>query len=178
MRLLEDELEKALKLDIRKKIYNVIKKNPGLHFRELQRRVGIATGALQYHTDYLMKKHLVRIEKETKFIRYYLVRQNFEDTALMSFLRQESMRKILVFLMQRKFANNISISKASGLSTSTASWHLDKLSEAGIIEKSRKGRKTYYRISDKERVASLLVSYRKSFLDDVVDNFVEIWEDM
>ena len=52
-----DALEEALKLDIRKKIYNTVKKNPGLHFREIQRRVEIATGALQYHLDYLQKKH-------------------------------------------------------------------------------------------------------------------------
>ena len=173
-----DELEQALKLDVRKKIYNTIKRNPGLHFRELQRRVGIATGAMQYHLDYLTKKHLIKTERETKFLRYYLVRQTFEETGLMSLLRQESIRKIIVFLMQRRFANNTNISQIVGLSPSTTSWHLEKLVENEIIEKSRRGRKTYFKIVDKERIANLLVSYRRSFLDEVVNNFVEVWEEI
>ncbi|HLC79813.1 MAG TPA: winged helix-turn-helix transcriptional regulator [archaeon] len=175
---MEDELELALKLDVRKKIYNTIKKNPGLHFRELQRRVGIATGAMQYHLDYLVKKHLVKIEREVKFIRYYLVRQEFEETALMSLLRQESIRKIIVFLMQRRFANNMTVASSIGLSASTTSWHLEKLAEAGIVEKIPRGRKTYFKIIDKQRIANLLVDYRRSFLDEMVNNFVEVWEEI
>lgn len=173
-----DELEQALKLEVRKKIYNTIKRNPGLHFRELQRRVGIATGAMQYHLDYLMKKHLIKTEREIKFLRYYLVRQTFEETDLMSLLRQESIRKIIVFLMQRRFANNTNISQVVGLSPSTTSWHLEKLVENGVVEKSRRGRKTYFKIVDKERIANLLVSYRRSFMDEVVNNFVEVWEEI
>ena len=173
-----DELEQALKLDVRKKIYNTIKRNPGLHFRELQRRVGIATGAMQYHLDYLMKKHLIKTERETKFLRYYLVRQDFEETDLMSLLRQDSIRKIIVFLMQRRFANNTNISQVVGLSPSTTSWHLEKLVENEIIEKSRRGRKTYFKIVDKGKIAELLVKYRRSFLDEVVNNFVEVWEEI
>ncbi|MBI4210871.1 MAG: winged helix-turn-helix transcriptional regulator [Candidatus Diapherotrites archaeon] len=175
---MDDNLEQALQLDVRKKLYNTISRNPGLHFRELQRRVGIATGALQYHLDYLAKKHLVRAEKETKFMRYYLVRQDFRETDLMSLLRQESMRKIIVFLMQRRFANNNAISAGVSLSPSTTSWHLDKLSESGYIERWRRGKRTYYKVVDKDRIASLLVGYRRSFLDEVVNNFVEVWEEM
>ncbi len=173
-----DELEEALKLDVRKKIYGTIKRNPGLHFRELQRRVEIATGALQYHLDFLQKKHLVKTERETKFLRYYLVRQDFVETDLMGLLRQESIRRIAVFLMQRRFANNTTIAHEVGLSPSTTSWHLEKLAENNVIEKQRKGRKTYYKIVDKEKVAELLVKYRRSFLDDVVNNFVEVWEEI
>ncbi|HZX19620.1 MAG TPA: winged helix-turn-helix transcriptional regulator [archaeon] len=173
-----DALEEALKLDIRKKIYNTVKKNPGLHFREIQRRVEIATGALQYHLDYLQKKHLIKTERETKFLRYYLVRQDFAETGLMALLRQDSIRKIVVFLLQRRFANNTTISLQVGLSPSTTSWHLEKLVENGIVEKERKGRKTYFKISDKDRIATLLVDYRRSFLDEVVNNFVEVWEEI
>ncbi len=175
---MDDELEVALQLDIRKKIYNTMKRNPGLHFRELQRRVGIATGALQYHLDFLQKRHLIKSEKETKFIRYYLVRQQFYDTPLMSLLRQDSMRKIIVFLMQKRFAANQTVSKGVQLSPSTTSWHLEKLSESGVVEKSKRGRKTIFKIADKGRVANILVAYKRSFLDEVVDNFVEVWEEI
>src|SRR3989344_3157639 len=115
---MDEVLEEALQLEVRKKIYNTVKRNPGLHFRELQRRVGIATGALQYHLDYLAKKHLVKTERETKFLRYYLVRQDFAETGLMALLRQDSIRAIMVFLMQRRFANNNTIAASVNLSPS------------------------------------------------------------
>ena len=173
-----DNLEEALRLEVRRKIYGTVQQNPGLHFREIQRRVGIATGALQYHLDYLGKKHLVRSEKDAKFLRYYLVREEFKDTQLMGLLRQGSMRKIIVFLMQRRFANNVTISNAVGLSPSTTSWHVEKLSGAGILSGRKHGRKSYYSLADKDRVAQLLVGYKASFLDEMVDNFVEVWEEI
>ena len=159
-----DPLEDALRLEIRKKIYGTIKRNPGLHFREIQRRVGIATGALQYHLDYLQKRHLLKVERETKFIRYYLVRQEFAETALMSLLRQDSIRKIIVFLLPKRYATNELVSQNVALSSSTTSFHLEKLAESGIVEKIKRGAKTYYRISDKDRIADILVKYRRSFL--------------
>ena len=128
--------------------------------------------------DMLQKKHLIKTERETKFLRYYLVRQDFEDTALMSLLRQGSMRKIIVFLLQKKFTTNASISKNVELSPSTTSWHLEKLAESGIVEKTRRGRKIFYRIVDKQTIADILVNYRRSFLDEVVNNFVEVWEEI
>lgn len=173
-----DPLEEALRLEVRRKIYDTIKENPGLHFRELQRRVDIATGALQYHLDYLGKKHLVKTEREAKFLRYYLVREKFDDTKLMSLLRQESIRKIVVFLMQKRAVMLETISANAGLSPSTVSWHLDKLSESQIIEKSRRGRKIFFKVVDKEKVGKMLVDYKESFLDEIVDNFVEVWEEM
>ena len=175
---MDDVLESALKLEVRKKIYNTIKRNPGLHFRELQRRVGIATGALQYHLDFLQKKHLVKSEKETKFIRYYLIRQQFDDTELMSLLRQESIRRIMLFLMQKRFATNQSVSGGVELSPSTTATHLEKLSESGIVERFESRGKMAYRVADKQRVADLLVNYRRSFLDEMVNNFVEVWEEI
>jgi predicted transcriptional regulator len=173
---MQDALEEALRLDARKKIYEIIKSNPGLHFRELQRRSGLATGALQYHLDYLVKKHLVKTERDSKFLRYFLVRERFDDVKLMSLLRQDSIRGIVVFLMGKRSAVFETIVKNSGLSSSTVSWHLEKLVEFQIVQKYVSGKKTFYKIVDKDRVASILVGYKESFLDSVVDNFVEVWE--
>ncbi|MDD5148165.1 MAG: metalloregulator ArsR/SmtB family transcription factor, partial [Candidatus ainarchaeum sp.] len=138
----------ALFLDTRQRIYNLIEQNPGLHFREIQRRTGLAVGSLQYHLDYLAKKHIVRIEKRGKFTRYYSVQghQLGESQQTMSLLRQESLRKIMIFLLTKRRANNTRIAEALGLSPSTISWHLEKLVSAGLLEKKRKGRKIYYKV--------------------------------
>jgi len=175
-----DELEYSLQLDTRKKLYEAIEENPGLHFRELQRRVSLATGSLQYHLDFLHKKHLIRIEKQGKFNRYYTVRgrQFGEDSKLMSLLRQESMRKIIVFLLQKKQANNSEIAENIKLSASTTSTHIKKLIELNLIQKKSKGKEKVYCITEPDKIASMLVEYKKSFLDEIVDNFADIWQQL
>lgn len=174
------ELEEALALKVREQIYKAIEKAPGLHFRELQRRTNLAVGSLQYHIDYLQRAHLIRTDRHGKFVRYYTIRgkQLGEDTRTMSLLRQPSLRQICMFLLTRRSANNAKIASHLNLSPSTTSWHVTKLVDAEILGKRRRGRKTFFYIQDKDRVAKLLTGYRKSFLDEAVDNFAQIWKEM
>lgn len=168
----------ALALGAREKIYSTINKNPGLHFRELQRRTELATGSLQYHLDYLVRRNLIKPVKHGKFVRYYGARgqQLGEDETLMNLLRQESLRKIALFLLTRKSATNFTIASALGLSPSTISWHLNKLVSANIVAVRKRFRKKYFYLADAEKVKGMLRSYRKSFLDELVDHFVDIWD--
>ena len=108
-------IEEAVVLTPRDKIYSVIVQNPGLHFREIQRRTGVATGALQYHTDYLKKKSFIREEKEGKFSRFYALNSQVKDSKLMNLLRQDSVRKIILFLMNKRRAGLHSISEGVSL---------------------------------------------------------------
>ncbi|MFH0954703.1 MAG: winged helix-turn-helix transcriptional regulator [Candidatus Micrarchaeota archaeon] len=167
-----------LELDTRNKLYKIIEKSPGLHFREIQRRSGLAVGALQYHLDYLQKRSFVSVQKEGKFVRYYALRtkKTVENKGLMSLLRQEQPRHILLFLLQRKFAANERIAEAVNLSQSTTSTYLKKMLESGVIERKKQGRKIIFLVVNKGQVAELLSQYKKSFLDELVDNFVDVWQ--
>ena len=54
------ERSEILNLENRRKIYNYIRDNPGLHLRELSRRLNIAYYNLDYHIRYL-KLSLIHI---------------------------------------------------------------------------------------------------------------------
>ncbi len=167
----------ALNLESRRKIYDLIQKNPGLHFREIERRTGLAVGSLQYHLDYLQKNHLIKSFRQGKFLRYYSVKESVvEEKAGMSFLRKPSARKIILFLLEKKKANNFDISKAVSLSPSTTSWHLDQLVNEGVVEKEKRGRESFFYLIKPNEIASLLVEHQQSFVDELVDSFVEVWE--
>ena len=174
------DLDSALALGARDKIYRVISKNPGLHFRELQRRTGLATGSLQYHLDYLTKRQLVKFAKQGKFVRYYSTKgeQFGENETLMNLLRQDSLRKIVLFLLTRRSATNPVIANAVGLSPSTISWHLNKLVVGGVVAVRKRMRKKYFYLVSPETAKELLRVHRGSFLDELVDHFVEIWDSM
>jgi predicted transcriptional regulator len=178
----DEGFAKALQLDVRKRIYDTIEASPGLHFREIQRRTGLAVGSLQYHLDYLQKHHILRTQTEGKFVRYYSVRGQSVEThpqtqigqQTMAFLRHASTRKIILFLLTEKRANNERIAEEILLSPSTTSWHLDKLVEAGVLQRAREGRKTFFTLTNPESAKHLLVNFKQSFLDQAVDNFVEL----
>ncbi|MFA5357557.1 MAG: winged helix-turn-helix transcriptional regulator [archaeon] len=170
-------LDEVIALSPRDRIYSTIAKNPGLHFREVQRRTSIATGALQYHIDCLKKKRLIREEKEGKFSRFYSLGGGEINSVLMNLLRQTSVRRIILFLMKRRRAPLPQIAGGVGLSVSTASFHLQKLLQAQVVVQKNYGKKTYFFLSDKDAVLEILLSYKGSFLDELVDNFTELWEE-
>ena len=169
-------LEEVMTLTPRDKILSTIAQNPGLHFREIQRRVGIATGALQYHLDYLKKKNFIREEKQGKFSHFYALQAENVDSSLMNLLRQESVRKIVIFLMNRRIATLPSISKTIGLSLSTTSFHMQKLLLSKVVTQKNVRGKIYFSLTNKERVLAILVQYKESFLDSLVDSFIDTWE--
>lgn len=72
--------------------------------------------------------------------------------------------------------NNKELSEAVGLSPSTISWHLNKLLDAGILKKEKEGRMSNFTIKYLELVAELLITYKESFLDSILDSFIEMWE--
>jgi len=176
----KDNLEEATQLNSRKQIYNLINSNPGLHFREIQRRTNIAVGSLQYHLDVLKKKHLIRIEKDGKFNRFYSIRgtQLGENERLMELLRKETTRRILIYLIEHPGATNQEIANNLNINNSSVSWQLDKLWQEGILEKEKEGKETKFFIIVRDKIKDLLINYRKTFLDEIVDRFVETWENI
>jgi predicted transcriptional regulator len=172
-----ESLDEAVAITPRDKIYSTIVQNPGLHFREIQRRVGFATGAMQYHLDYLKRKNFVREQKEGKFSRFYASEEKEIDSRLMNLLRQKQVRLIVLFLLNRRRATINVIADSTEMSISTANFHMKKLVEGGIVEEEKQKELTFYSVKEKEPIVELLIEHKSSFLDKLVDNFVSIWEE-
>jgi predicted transcriptional regulator len=165
-------------LETRRKNYEQIKKSPGIHFRELERRLQMVVGNLQYHLQYLEKKNLIGASNDGDYVRYFVKDRSLSETErkIMYFLRRSGCRHILLQLLNNPDLNNKELSQAVGLSPSTISWNLNKLVEAGIIEREKTGRISKFTIIDPPAIAELLICYKESFLDTLVDGFIEMWE--
>ncbi len=166
-----------LQLETRKRIYDCIVASPGLHFREIQRRVGIATGSIDYHLHYLHRHALIRTEKVGKYVRYYPFTKNFsdEEKKFLSLLRQKNVRRILIYTIEKRTANPADIAAVLGFSPSTLSWYLKKLEETGIIVHTKRGRFRNYKVVDKDTIVKYLILHKSSFLDEMVDRFIDTW---
>src|SRR3989338_66396 len=167
--LLEERERKILEVDSRKKIYSVVKEFAGSHFREIERKSGLSTGSVKHHLDYLAKSGLIACEKKGSNLRYFPHEFQPGSKKLMGLLLQESVRKILLFLLAHEQPNHEQIVANVGLSPSTVSWHLKKLEEEQVIRRSRTGRKVFYTLlADKSSIMNLLITYQESFFDTLV----------
>jgi predicted transcriptional regulator len=167
-----------LELESRRRIYDQIKRSPGIHFRELERRLQMVVGNLQYHLQYMEKKNLIRASNDEDYVRYFVKDKSLSENErkILSLLRRSGCRHILIQLLNNPKLNNKELSQAVCLSPSTISWNLNKLIETGIIERKKTGRISSFTIVDPAAVAELLICYKESFLDSLVDGFIEMWE--
>ena len=165
--------DKALELGVRKKIYNLVREHAGSHFRDIERKSKLPATSLRYHLNYLSKHTLIKIEKDGGYLRYF-PNEFIHDKHLMSLLRQESIRKILLLLLNGKKSYS-EIVDFLGLSTSTVSVHLTKLSH--VLKSVKIGRETYYELNmNPEEIMRLVITYQESFLDQMVDRVIEMWD--
>ena len=170
--------QQHLELEVRRRIYICIAESPGLHFREIQRRTGLATGSIDYHIHFLHKNGMIRTERDKNYVRYYPLTKNWseEEKEVLNLLRNTKMRHILIFLLEMKKSTPLKISEYTGISLSTLSWYLKQLQTKGVISQKKKGRFRFYRVEDPEKIVKYLVAHKSSFLDTIVDRFIETWE--
>jgi predicted transcriptional regulator len=163
-----------LELESRRRIYTFVRDNPGVYMREIQRALGMGTGVLQYQLDYLVKNGLLSVYMDGRRKRYYCTEKvSAPDKHVLALLRQKIPRRILMVCISENGANMEKIMEFAGASKSNIDFYISKMMKAGIMEeKDENGEKIYY-VKEPERIADLIITYRESYLDDLVDRFVE-----
>jgi len=160
-------------------ILQAIKLFPGIHFRALQRMLGIANGSLQYHLDVLEDQGLVRRFKGYGYTRFYPLECRDINPKAMSVVTHPTVERILDILLQRKEITLKEVSEMLGISTSTALWHLRRLENAGVVTKDKngktQGRKHVYKLRNEKEVETMLKNRRLSLLDKLSNNWIELW---
>jgi len=169
--------KRLLEVGIRQKLFTLISECPGIHFRDAQRRTESATGNLTYHLNCLVKAGLLTTVRDGKYLRYYASNGgSYEEKGILDLARRKTDRHILLLILQNETNTNEELSKNLGLSPSTISWHIKKLIETNILSVKTKGRKVFYSVNSKELVSGILIKYKESYMDKLVDRFVEMWE--
>ncbi len=171
--------EEVLELENRRNIYQLLTKYPGMYLREMEKELGLAVGVLEYNLNYLEKKDILMVEREGNRKRYF-VREGFSfgDKTTVGLLRQEIPRRIVLFLMLHENASFQDVLAQFKISKSTLSFHIKKLTEANVVGAEKDGRSTNYHVIDPENTARVILTYKASFLDSLVDRFAEVWGDM
>ena len=159
--------------DSQSNILRAISKYPGIRYKELARKTGLANGVLTYHLNILEQFGYLNKFRHNNATRYYPLNIPNRDLKIISHLRVYSEKDIILFLLGHDFCTFNEIVEYSRKAPSTVSWHLKRLCEGGILVVHH-GEYNLYRINDKKLVNHMLHKYKESFTDKVVSNFVDI----
>lgn len=155
-----------------------IEKFPGIRYRELMRLVKITNGVMSYNINFLEKTGVINIERQGGVTRFYPTHMQEYDRAVIGKLRQKTARQIVLFILSNESISFNDIVAHVKCAPSTASWHLKKLREVDLVQTKQVNGHLLYIVNQKDQVVSLLNTYRASFLDEMVDSFVDTWHEL
>lgn len=165
----------------RDRITDAVRRFPGIHLRGLERESGISSSLITYHLKELLAEGLVRDEDVHGYSRYFpgprsegphLLR---EDRILLGALREKVPLELTLHLLERGPQKHKDLAELLGLSKGTVSYHLKKLVELGIVEKTSRGEQKGFALKDPERVRDLINRFHPT--PEVVDEFAALWDD-
>lgn len=164
-----------LELESRRRVYALVRERPGMYLREIQRALDMPMGALEYHLDRLEKGGLVTSAQDTNK-RFFPAEMDVRDKRYLALLRQRAARHVVLQLLEHPGASHGEVAAATGLAPSTLSFYLARLVEAGVAERRSAGRENRYTLLDPGRAHHLLLAYAPSFLDRVLDGFLDSFD--
>lgn len=168
----------AAEIDVKAILLERIEQNPGIRYRELLRLTGLVNGVLTYHVAALEKSGTIKVDRQSRMTRYYPVSVPENESNVLKYVRHEPARQIVLFILDHDLCTFNEIVDHLDKAPSTASSHLKRLKDAGIISVRYGEHYQLYRLADKELVAEVLSKYRASFADKVVDNYAEMMEEL
>lgn len=172
-------MDEALNLENRRRIYHYISRHPGTYLREMERELGLQTGVLSYHLDYMERRGVLRVEDDGYRKRYFPSdRFHIRDRRTIAVLRQPAPRRIVMHILINGPSSFNQLLAVMDCAKSTLSYHLGRMLRREILRVEKRERESWYDIKDANATADLLIALRESLECDAVDRFVEIWEEL
>jgi predicted transcriptional regulator len=173
-----EEIESS-KADTRKKIYDLIAQQPGLHISKIAKILIISHQLTEYHLFQMEKENLITsVKLKTGYFKRYYIKESgvgFKEKRILALLRQEHLLKIILYLYRYPNITHRDLVKKLKIAPSTLSYHLGKLLDYDLIDFKDQGREREY-ILKYER--ELIWTIRKYKLHRLIEGFADLWKDL
>jgi predicted transcriptional regulator len=170
--------EDLLALPTRRRVYDAVRRSPGIGAREVQREANTGWGETVYHLDRLTEAHLLHRERSGHQDHYFVAAVPLGDRGLLRLTRSPSARRLLVALLETPDSTVPDLTSRTGLSAGRISVHIGRMARLGLLRTGRRDRFRTFEVGDRERVLRLLVSYRESLADEWVERLLETWSEL
>jgi len=171
-------------VETRRSIFETIRSSPGLHLRELSRRLKLQTSLVEYHVRELLQNDLIMEVKEGGYRRFYpgedpsfgLRGFSSRQRKVLHFLRQDIPLRIVLLMIDQGGCTHKEILCHVPVGDSTLSYHLSRMIDAGIVERYRDEWGKGFRLVDQREVMWLMMRGRIGAVT-VVDGLVDAFSD-
>jgi DNA-binding transcriptional ArsR family regulator len=138
-------------------ILKYIDRVPGIRYRELLRLTGLANGTLEYNLKTLERTNRVKVfRQDGRRVGYYPIGFRSDEYQILEHIKNKVAKKIVLFILDNALCTFDRILENIKKAASTLSWHLKRLSEAGIISITYGHRRLQlYRVVDSKLVSGL-----------------------
>jgi predicted transcriptional regulator len=158
-------------------IYKYIVNYPGVHLRKICRELGLAMGDTQYQLSILEKEGRIKSKRVGNHRHYYPVTiPNEQNELILAFLRQETTKDILVYLMENPGSTQQALANFKNVSAPTIKWHMSRLIESELVVVTREGKVIKYFIKDPRGLTSSLKNYMPALWNNLVNRLAEKFE--
>ena len=164
----------------RAQVLQAVRRYPGIHVREIERRLGLPSRLAAYHLEQLQADGEVQCMHEPGFARYFpslgKPKWTRREMQFLGLMRHSVALRITVLLLSEGGLPQGQLAKRLDLAKASASYHLALLEKAGLTQVRRDGRKRIYSLVDPAHVRGLLANFTP--IPEDLDTFTSIWNDL
>ncbi len=175
--------EGCLEVETRRLVLDLVREKPGLHMREIARRLKLSTSLVEYHLRALISDEMITSMKEEGYRRFYpgddlkeRIPLTRDQKRKLNLLRQNTPLMIISMLLERSPLQHREIGETVEVSPSTLSYHLKRMVRVGLLRKVRAGEEKGYHLFDRRETVWILMTGDVS-PPTVVDGLIETWDE-
>ena len=110
--------------------------------------------------------------------RYYSINIPTQESDILRQLRNKVSRQIIKLILEHDLCTFNKIVEHLKKASSTTSWHLKRLKEAGMVSVKYEDGYQLYSIMNPELISDVLYKYKESFIYAVVNNYAHMVEEL
>ena len=109
------------------KVYQIIKENTGIYFREICRKLNKQNGVIQYNLQKLIENDEIKSIKDGRYRRYFANNENVEKQKAMCLFKRERIKDILLILIDEKQITIEELAKQLNITKQAINWNIKKI---------------------------------------------------
>ena len=154
-------------------ILQIISENPGISYSEIMRQTGFKNGVLSHHLSKIEESGKALIQRTPRVTRAYPCGIEESEAQLIKNLRNQTMKKIIMSLLDGKLSFR-EITKKAGKSQGTISSYLKELTEQKTV-KRRLENELVFELEDADYVRQIIAKHKASLFERTADNISDIF---
>jgi len=135
----------------RMEIYDFVKSNPGIHFRDICKSLSMPIGLVQYHLSVLSNAGLLLVFRDGRYKRFFESKRFTRDEMkVISLLRCETAGKILATLLEKQAISHKALASNLKISSQALTWQINRLKENGLVNSAMEGMRVLYSLEEED----------------------------